>query len=68
MAQQLKENAFAFAASNWLVKGDEMAKRLQEIYPVFPSDSRVAVSAAQVPSLEARKLTDSETFGTAPEN
>ena len=70
LTQQLKENAFAFAASAaWSVEGDKMAQRLQEILSgSFPSDSRVAVPEAQVPSLEAGKPSGSEPLGTEPEN
>ena len=46
-----------------------MAQRLQEVLSgPFPSDSRVAVSEAQGPSLEAGKPSGSEPLGTEPEN
>ncbi|MNJ13173.1 D-inositol-3-phosphate glycosyltransferase [compost metagenome] len=54
LAQQIKENAFAFADSaSWSVEADKMAQRLQEIMSK-------TTSKAQIPGLEAGKPSRSD--------
>lgn len=68
LVQQIKENAFAFAASaSWSAEGDKMAQRLEEILS-GPSPALGTASETQVPGLEAGKLSRSDTLDPKPEN